>query len=207
MGYRNCPGCFAQNRDTDEKCYNCEAELAPKKTAAPGGVIETPVEPGQEHEASSRRLAELIEESHGARRTNWTHGIRAGAAGGAFLGVFYAGFLAFFGAMFGSLAGYGQGLQAELAGAALGGLLVFGIAFVSQIVYSIVIAVIAGALDVLCYQMDTSKIGATIGLVWGLYSSGLNPYGLMASVFWGSATGWMASFAEKSWFRKQYAEM
>ncbi len=207
MGYRNCPGCGSQNRDTDEKCYSCEAELTPKKAAGPAGVIENPVEPGQEHEASSRRLQELLDESHAHRKANWKHGVRAGAAAGAFMGFFYAGFYAFFGAMLGSFAGAGKGVSAELAGAALGGIVVFGVCFVSQMLYSLLIGVIAGAMDVLCYQMDTSKIGATIGTIWGIWDHGLNPYGLMISIAWGSATGWMVSFAEKSWFRKQYAEM
>lgn len=192
------------------QCYSCEGDLAPKQSAAPSGVIGAPVEPGQESEASQRRYEQLLEESHAHRKSNWKHGLRAGAAAGAFTGVFYGLFLGFFGTLLGSVAGQGHGLQAELAGAAIGGLLVFGIAFTSQLLYTVFIGFLCGVLDVLCYQRDSARIGSYIGLAWGivnLLTGGGGVLGIFWSMGWGSATGWMVSFAEKSWFRKQYAEL
>lgn len=198
MGFVRCPGCGSQNRDSDTKCYSCEGELTPGQEGPPSGALDES-QVGQPVMSASEKRMTLDDK----RKSTLVHGLRAGAAGGAFLGIFWGLYYAFWGGLFGSIVG-------EWSGMAIGGGLMFIIGFTQQVILGLVIGAVAGALNELCYQYDSMRLGSYVGAAWGLLAllSGNGSFlGVLFSGFWGGVMGWIVSFVEKAWFRKMYAEM
>ena len=174
MKYRSCPSCQSQNREIDTKCYNCEAELG----AAP---------------AEPETLAAPIGSTTGFsqnpdRSSNWKHGLRSGAIAGAIMGMLWGVYGALFG---GALIG------------AYGAAGMFGLVFLSQVIFCVLVGVACGFFDALCYRYDAMRVGGLVGVV--LAALQLDLLGMIRGAAYGSAMGWLCSHVEKR-KRGQYSE-
>ena len=186
MRYQNCPKCGGQNRATDPKCFNCDAELTAAEPFVPGGGV-------TEDQLNNQRIARasggVITSRNMDRSSNWMHGLRSGAIVGVITGIFWGAYLGMFGsAMLG----------------AKGGVMVFGYAFMMELVVCTIIGIIAGALDVLCYRYDAMKIGGSVGFVIALLN--FNIVQVVVGSMYYTFIGWACSHVEKL-KRGQYSEI
>lgn len=193
MGYAMCPTCRGQNRDTDPTCYNCgqPMDAIPQTPGMPPGVpVGAP--PGTGGPPGSSAPV-----GHD-RSSTWYHGLRSGAAAGAVFGVLFGMVGAFFGAM----------LTTTVTAAGLVGGIVFALVFASWVVEGIIVGVILGSTNLLCYGSDAARIGAYVGLAFGVLrlGGGLGTlWGLFLGPLFGAMLGKTASSIERGMFRRQLA--
>lgn len=92
------------------------------------------------------------------------------------------------------------------------GMLIFAVAFGSEVLYGAVLGAILGALNLLCYRADSCKIGsyygAGIAVVYSVFSGAIFfiLYNVIFGAVHGTIVGCTASFFEKR-FRGQYADL
>jgi hypothetical protein len=209
--YVPCPHCGSMNREIDTKCYSCEATLAGRPADAMGGApspgadnsAPIPPDPGTRVPGSTKFSPEKQN-----RDSTIIHGLRSGAIAGAIVGTFCGLTCSLFGGMIGGA--ISSSLGGQLASAGLVAVIVFLAIFISQVIFATIIGAILGGMNVLCYQTDCIKFGAIAGIIVGVVFWLLGRGGSVG--FFGNATngaiiGWLACYVERSWFRKQYAEL
>lgn len=210
MKYVSCPHCGSQNRETDTKCYMCEKSMDGAPAAGEGALPDgtSAIPPRSETHIPKSSFFKMQTQN---RDTTWIDGLRSGALSGVVLGtvcgltcsLFYGMIISAF------LPAASIGNQAAMAG--LAGIIFFFIIFLSNVVYGALIGALLGGINVLCYQLDSAKIGGLVGLViavvFALIGQKFNVTGIFGGAAHGAMIGVLASYIEKKVFRKQYAEI
>ncbi len=142
------------------------------------------------------------------RDSTVVHGLRSGALAGVITGTVCGLTCSFFGGMLAS--GMMADTMGQIAAAGKAGLIIFTVIFIIHVIFATIVGAILGGMNVLCYQADCIKFGAIAGAIVGiiLLLLGMNSLtNVLGNATDGAIIGYLASYIERSWFRKQYAEL
>lgn len=218
MGFLACPQCGQINRDSDSECFSCKADLTgvppppPPPVPVEEAVAATPAGPeldvrvariaGQKTDGGHfKDLASRYEAKPTPKMDSGVmQGLRSGLIGGAFVGA-AMGFLR-------------TQLPDDVTKLIIrkyptikpDGFDIWKFTFIGDLVFGLILGAILGFINQLCWQPESARTGAIIGVLvacvtYYICGHGQNVVSIVVGTFHGYALAWIISGIERKMFR------
>jgi hypothetical protein len=216
--YLTCPQCGSINRDSDSNCFSCNADLTsvpppppppsvPSEEAAQEGVpaldvrvskiADGKIDQGRFKDLSSRYEAKPLPKMDSTVLHGLRSGLVAGMIVGAAMGVTRTQLADDFTTL---IVRYYPKTPKD-------GIDVFLFTFLGDIFFGVILGMILGFINLLCWQAESARTGMLFGLLvacGAYYQCGVlgHPFTILIGVFHGYVLGWSISTVERKLFRK-----